>query len=411
MDFGRIIGDSSIFPIEHRMLNIILILGIAISFLSTIFYNLFDVAPILHLVTVASSISLLALYYFSMKRKKVGAIKLFIMLWGFLSIPPTWNYGGGINGWAPYFVILYNSMVSIFLRGINRIITLAAFNIMLLAMILYDAVPIRPYGMNYFGLVLTTAIMVLFFSLILNYYIKEKNRAKDYLAKLEKQTIELKMARLDRLNLIGEMAASIGHEVRNPLTTVRGFLQYFQKKSKYADDAPNFAIMIEELDRANAIITEFLSLAKNRKINLKPLNLNQTIEQLRLLIYTSVLSEGKNFVVDLQAVPDIMADENEIKQLILNLTRNAREAVAQSGTISVTTKAIEDKVLLTICDNGRGIPPEVYEKLGTPFLTTKEKGTGLGIAICYRIIERHKAKVEVDTCSVGTTFTIIFAAA
>lgn len=221
--------------------------------------------------------------------------------------------------------------------------------------------------------------------------------------------MERKIAHLDRLNLVGEIAASIGHEIRNPLTTVRGFLQIFQGRNEYARDKENIEVMITELDRANSIITEFLSLAKNRLINLKSNNLNRTIEGLYPLIYAAALLEGKEIFLEL--APDILsvlADENEIRQLILNLTRNAIEAVSKGGKVTISTRLDGKYVVLAVKDTGGGISAEIYEKLGMPFLTTKENGTGLGLAVCYRIVQRHNARMEVITGAGGTTFCVRF---
>ncbi len=223
--------------------------------------------------------------------------------------------------------------------------------------------------------------------------------------------LENEISRLDRLNLVGEMAAGIGHEIRNPLTTVRGFLQLFQTQKEYSRNSQNIGVMIEELDRANSIITEFLSLAKNRIINLRPNNLNPIIDELYPLIKASAILEDKEVILHLDTnLPDVLADENEIRQLILNLTQNAREAISRNGKIIISTCTCREgqQAILTIKDNGPGFPPEIYEKLGTPFFTTKENGTGLGLAVCYRIADRHKAEIKIDTGPDGTEFSIIF---
>ncbi len=222
--------------------------------------------------------------------------------------------------------------------------------------------------------------------------------------------LEKEIARLDRLNLVGEMAASIGHEIRNPLTTVRGFLQLFQTRKQYAQDIQNIDLMIAELDRANSIISEYLSLAKNRMISLKINSLNKIITELYPLIYATAVSEGVEVILEMDDVPDVLADENEIRQLLLNLTKNAIEAMPGGGKITINTRSINDNVILVVKDTGIGIPPEICEKLGTPFFTTKEKGTGLGLAVCYRIVEKHNADLQIDTGSSGTTFSIRFKA-
>lgn len=225
---------------------------------------------------------------------------------------------------------------------------------------------------------------------------------------LEKARVNEKLYRLERLNLVGEMAASIGHEVRNPLTTVRGYLQFFENKSGFAQYKDAVKLMIEELDRANSIITEFLSLAKNKRIDLRPDNLNKVLLAIRPMLEADAIRTGHDIEFDLQAIPDIQIDENEIRQLVINLVRNGLEAMSKSGRIIVRTAFAGDAVWLVVADSGIGIPPEVLEKLGTPFMTTKDTGSGLGLAVSYRIIERHQASVSFESSPSGTTVTVRF---
>ena len=224
----------------------------------------------------------------------------------------------------------------------------------------------------------------------------------------EKKKLENEIGRLDRLNIVGEMAASIGHEIRNPLTTVRGYLQLFGQKDKYAEHKEQFKTMIEELDRANLIITEFLSLAKNKVVNFEHADLNETIHTLLPLLQADALHRGNEIKIELGDIPKLDLDEKEIRQLLMNLVRNAEEAMLSNGTIVIKTGLDEGQVFLSVQDSGHGIPKDILDKLGTPFLTTKDNGTGLGLPVCYRIAERHNAKIEVKTGFYGTTFFVKF---
>ncbi|ODA40522.1 ATP-binding protein [Desulfosporosinus sp. BG] len=219
---------------------------------------------------------------------------------------------------------------------------------------------------------------------------------------------QLEFARLERLNLIGQLAAGISHEIRNPLTTVKGFLQMFGSKSKYEQDKENMDLMVSEIDRANEIITDFLSLAKANLDNIKPRNINEVINKVFPMLQADAFSNNKEVVFDLNKLPDIMINENEIKQLILNLVRNALEVTPEQGSVIISTYLKENKVVLAIIDHGTGIPQDVQEKIGTPFFTTKETGTGLGLAISMGIAQRHKAIFNFKTGSDGTVFYIIF---
>lgn len=222
------------------------------------------------------------------------------------------------------------------------------------------------------------------------------------------RSIDMEMARLDRLNLVGEMAAGIGHEIRNPMTTIRGFLQLLRERDNYIRDREFFDLMIDELDRANSIITEYLSLAKNKIVELKEQNLNSIILNLYPLIISDALITDKNIEKELGEIPDLLLDGKEMCQMILNLVRNGLEAMPRGGNMVIKTFADGDEVTMAVKDQGKGIEPEVLEKIGTPFFTTKDNGTGLGLAVCYSIAARHNAKIEIETGQEGTTFLVRF---
>lgn len=224
----------------------------------------------------------------------------------------------------------------------------------------------------------------------------------------DQQQMQQEVARLERLNLIGQMAAGIGHEIRNPMTSVRGFLQILGSKSELAAYQSWFDLMIGELDRANSIITEYLSLAKNKPVEFSRLCLNNILETISPLINADALNSDKNVEWHLQEVPKILLDSEEIKQLILNLVRNGLEAMTAGGTLTITTYIDGPDTILAVQDHGGGITLEVLEKLGTPFVSTKETGTGLGLPVCYAIAARHQATIDVETGPNGTTFRVRF---
>ncbi len=219
--------------------------------------------------------------------------------------------------------------------------------------------------------------------------------------------LENEMYRLDRLNLIGEMAAGIAHEIRNPMTTVQGFLQLTRNKVDHLS-TDIIDLMLEELNRANSIITEFLNLAKNKISLKKKQNLNTIIEALSPLIQAEAFRSNKQLTLELGECSDISLDEKEIRQLILNIALNGLDAMTSNGNLTIKTYQDNQTVVLQIKDEGQGISPEVLSKLGTPFFTTKETGTGLGLAICYSVAKRHDAQIEIETGDAGTTFSARF---
>lgn len=223
----------------------------------------------------------------------------------------------------------------------------------------------------------------------------------------ESVRVKKELARLDKLNLIGKMAAGLAHELRNPMTTVRGFLQMSIEKTEIIK-REHMELMIEELDRANSIITEFLTLGKHSMINCRVQSLNATVEAVSELIGVSAANQGKQVRISLGKVPDILFDDGEIRQLIYNLVNNGLEATPLGGEVNISTYYKNSQVYLAVKDQGSGIEEEVLERMGTPFFTTKETGTGLGVAICYSIAFRHNATISVTTGSGGTTFEVKF---
>lgn len=226
----------------------------------------------------------------------------------------------------------------------------------------------------------------------------------------EQKLMEKQLARMDRLNIIGKMAASLAHEIRNPMTTVRGFLQMIAKKEPNSPYISFYDTMIEELDRANAIITEFLSLAKNKKVNLERHNVNNIINTIAPLLQASATMNNKFVTLELAEIPECFIDDNEIRQMILNLVRNGLDATSENGRVTIKTGFDQNSVLLIIKDQGPGIDPTILENIGMPFLTTRENGTGLGLAVCYSIAARHNAKIHIQTGAQGTEVSIQFPA-
>ncbi|MGE8055100.1 GAF domain-containing sensor histidine kinase [Bacillus mycoides] len=225
----------------------------------------------------------------------------------------------------------------------------------------------------------------------------------------EKKQYEQELKRLSNIDLIGQMAAGISHEIRNPMTTVRGFLQLLKEEHTYEKHNKYFNLMIEELDRANSIITEFLSIGNTRKSDLQMLDLNSIIHDIIPLIKIDTYNQNKYIQVDTNDIPELLLNRNEIRQLLINLYRNGLEAMSTGKILTISTyKECQNCVVLAVRDQGKGIRPEVLEKLGTPFYTTKDNGTGLGLGICYAIAARHNAKIEIQTSSEGTTFFVKF---
>ena len=233
--------------------------------------------------------------------------------------------------------------------------------------------------------------------------INQQKLAQEKVAHWQKE-----MARMDRLNLLGEMAAGLGHEVRNPLATVKGFLQLMASKEDCTQYLHYIQLMLEELDRANDILSEYLTMGSDRPTELTLQNLNTIIKAILPLIQAYAWQKNQWARVELAELPNLPLNGKEMRQVIHNLARNGLDAMAEGKLLTIKTLVDKDAVVLAVQDEGSGIAPEIMGKLGTPFLTTKENGTGLGLAICYGIAARHNAKLTVETGTEGSTFCMRF---
>ncbi|WP_458120227.1 ATP-binding protein [Paenibacillus sp. Z6-24] len=225
----------------------------------------------------------------------------------------------------------------------------------------------------------------------------------------EVERLRNELSHVEQLSLVGKMAASITHEIRNPMAVVRGFLQLMREKSPASLDH-YYLIVMDELDRANSIINDFLSLAQNRIVEKQLYDLHAIIEELLPLLWADANLRGQSIAfIPGQDVPRLDLNSKEIKQLILNLARNGMEAMEDKGELTIETEATAHEVIMRIRDTGPGIPQEKLDKLFEPFYTTKAKGTGLGLSLCLSIVERHQGRIVVDSVEgEGTTFSVIF---
>lgn len=214
--------------------------------------------------------------------------------------------------------------------------------------------------------------------------------------------------RLDRLNYVGQLARGIGHELRNPLTTVRGFLQLFAKRSELLPYNSHFKLLISEMDRVNALLTEFMTLSGGRHIELVSQQLNDILQALWPGMQADAKLEDKYVTLELGELPELALNEVEIRALVVNLVRNALEASMQGGTVTISTSRMGDAVTLAVTDHGAGISAEQVEHIGTPFFTTKKYGTGMGLAVCYAIAKTHHATIDFVSNAGTTRFSVCF---
>lgn len=420
MALNKLIGNSFQISLEHRIMNIVLLMGLvtAVSCAGFSWWTHNNTVALMCIVITA----IFAMLYYVSTTKKLCSIILFLLvcLIVFVCIPAVW-YTGGISGSSMFFLFLFFTIFAVLLRGSQRMAAISCLFSMTSILLLFDSSPVSTTAYSGAGNALTgishglLGVMMLnafLYAAVLILYMKEHEKSAGLPAQHERQKPDLdfrqEISRLDRMNIVGAMAASVGHEIRNPLTTVRGFLQLFLNKSECSPHCENIHLMISELDRANSIITEFLSLTKDKPIDRQPEDLGKLVEDVYPLLQATAIRESKNVVLALHSRPIILADKGEIKQCVLNLTKNALEAVDKGGKVIIAVYEEGSAAILSVQDNGKGIPSETYTKLGTPFFTTKEQGTGLGLSVCYSIAKHHEANIDIKTGPAGTTFLCKF---
>jgi len=204
----------------------------------------------------------------------------------------------------------------------------------------------------------------------------------------------------------GQLAAGIAHEIRNPITAIKGFLQLI--KSEHHGEAMYFNVIDSEINRIEGILKELLVLAKPTKVQYQKLNIRLLLEQVLTIMESQVLLNNiwveKRF--DLKE-ETIYGDENQLKQVFINYIKNAIEAMPDGGVLLIEcSQCPENRVLIRIIDQGKGIPLNIIDRIGEPFFTTKEHGTGLGMPVSYQIIEEHKGDINIISNTDGTCIEV-----
>ncbi|MGO0059580.1 PAS domain S-box protein [Brevibacillus fluminis] len=210
----------------------------------------------------------------------------------------------------------------------------------------------------------------------------------------------------EKLTVAGQLAAGIAHEIRNPITVIKGFVHLMS--SGFGDKEEYFRIMSSECERIEQILSELLVLAKPQTIKLEPNDIRQIMLQTTTLLHSQAILNNVEIVTEFdQGIAMLQCDENQMKQVFINFIKNAIEAMPSGGTITIQIKQREDDIMIRIVDDGTGIPPEILSKIGQPFYTTKEKGTGLGFMVSKKIIENHSGTIHIESeWNKGTTLEI-----
>lgn len=223
----------------------------------------------------------------------------------------------------------------------------------------------------------------------------------------ERREVDEYLCKAEKLSIVGQLAAGVAHEIRNPLTSIKGFLQIMQKEMA----KPNFTgIMLSEIESIEKIIREFLSLAKPQARKLSPTDIHTLLLHVVTLIHAHATLNNVEIVQETESeLPLIHCDDHQIKQVFINILQNAVDAMSGGGVIKIQTMRYgSDDIMFRFIDQGCGISEDRIKNICEPFYSTKEKGTGLGLMISHKIIQEHGGTINIEsTVNQGTIVDVI----
>jgi two-component system, sporulation sensor kinase A len=207
----------------------------------------------------------------------------------------------------------------------------------------------------------------------------------------------------EKLLIAGQLAAGIAHEVRNPLTAIKGFLQLVE--DNFSENKTYFDIICSEINRIETILSELLTLAKPKEMEYRKYSLYRLIDEVITLLDTEALMNNVEIKsLTTSELPTILCDESQLKQVFINFIKNSIEAMPNGGKVTIeVANQTENEIKLLFRDTGCGIPEQLLKRIEEPFFTTKEKGTGLGLMISKQIIENHHGRIQYHSNGHGTT--------
>ena len=227
--------------------------------------------------------------------------------------------------------------------------------------------------------------------------------------------IEEQLRGAERLSVLGELAAALAHEIRNPLGSIRGTAEILRDDYQPGDKKYEFLeILLKESDRLNRVVEDFLRLSRPQPLTMAPCDMDKELESVVMLVATAAKESGITLKLQAEEALKINADKDKLHQVFLNIILNGLQSTVAGGSLTVKAQRRNNitgdhpEVQITFQDTGGGIPDDLADKIFEAFFTTKKDGTGLGLAIAKKIIEAHGGRIEVATkLHEGTTFTVI----
>lgn len=224
-------------------------------------------------------------------------------------------------------------------------------------------------------------------------------------------TLDQQTQRVEKMATVGKVAAGIAHEIRNPLTTIKGFLQILERRLQAGlmdEEVEYVHMMMREIERVNALVSELLLLSKPHDTKRTTFSIVQLLDELYMWLQSSVKGLNIEIIVNVPSGILLTADRNMVRQLMAHLIKNAVDAMESGGTLSISAKQFRSRIDISVSDTGPGIPYYLVDKIFDAFYTTKENCTGLGLAICQRIVADHGGQIRVSSKGFGTTLTVSF---
>lgn len=223
---------------------------------------------------------------------------------------------------------------------------------------------------------------------------------------VEKEAKDM-MVHSEKMSIIGQLAAGIAHEIRNPLTSIKGFLQLLQAGVRHKEEY--YKIMKDEVEKMEAITSELLFMAKPLTNNMKNEYVEKMIRDVAVLLQSEARLKNISIKIEEPITEMIYCDSSQIKQVLINLIKNAIEAMEHPGEITLFVQSNEEHVIINVKDEGVGIPKDIIDQLGSPFFTTKKEGTGLGLNITKEILKLHGGSLRFSkNADRGSTFQLVF---
>ncbi|ELW9548347.1 two-component system sensor histidine kinase ZraS [Klebsiella aerogenes] len=257
-------------------------------------------------------------------------------------------------------------------------------------------------GLRNMMIMLVAAALVIVATILAQFWFRRYRRSR--------QQLQEAMARKEKLMALGHLAAGVAHEIRNPLSSIKGLAKYFAERTPPGGEAQELAlVMAKEADRLNRVVSELLELVRPAHLNYQPVDINALIHHSLQLVSQDAQSRG----IALQFTPrpeltSIKADPDRLNQVLLNLYLNAMQAIGRDGVIHVSaSEADRRRVKIVVKDSGKGMSDEELQAIFTPYFTTKADGTGLGLAVVQNIIEQHGGTIRAESQpGAGAIFTL-----